>query len=167
MTDLKLLPSLPYELRHELPDVSAVYIVAQDGKALYVGSTVNLRKRWINHHRARLIEPESNTVIAWRTVDVIALRTTETDYVKVLQLAWNSRYIQPVRPAHRLGEVLRCYRICENLSTRELALDIGIPRGTLSRIEHGRSMDGQSFVKVLAWLFADEAKNESRTKEQR
>lgn len=149
-------PSMSYEHHANLPDISAVYAVLCDDEVLYVGSAINLRKRWLNHHRARLIAPLSNTVIVWQITDRQLLRETETKYIKLLKPAWNQKYVKPVCVAHRFGEVIRCHRRLEGLSTRSLALQIGISQGVLSRIEHGRSMDSSTMAKVLAWLFAND-----------
>lgn len=34
----------------ELPSVSAIYHVLHQGRVVYVGQTINLKKRWNNHH---------------------------------------------------------------------------------------------------------------------
>lgn len=44
------LPSVNYEQRQSLPQVAAVYIATEKGSVLYVGQTVDLRRRWRYHH---------------------------------------------------------------------------------------------------------------------
>ncbi|MBD1855165.1 MULTISPECIES: GIY-YIG nuclease family protein [Leptolyngbya] len=34
----------------QLPSISAIYRVWYQGRVIYVGQTVNLKKRWQNHH---------------------------------------------------------------------------------------------------------------------
>lgn len=52
----------------------------------------------------------------------------------------------------RLGEVIRLWRKMSDLGIREVAADIGVSHGTLSRIERGEAMDGNTLAKVLVWL---------------
>lgn len=66
----------------------------------------------------------------------------------------------------RIGQVIRRWRRASDAGIREIAQEIGISHGTLSRIERGEPMQGESLAKVLAWLFADEAKNNGK-KERR
>lgn len=57
----------------------------------------------------------------------------------------------------RIGEVIRCYRRITDVGIREVAQEIGVSHGTLSRIERGDQMDAYTMMKLLRWLF--EAKN--------
>ena len=57
----------------------------------------------------------------------------------------------------RIGEVIRCYRRITDAGIREVAQEIGVSHGTLSRIERGDQMDAYTMMKLLRWLF--EAKN--------
>jgi transcriptional regulator with XRE-family HTH domain len=56
----------------------------------------------------------------------------------------------------RLGEVLRKWRRASDLGVREAAKELGISHGTLSRIERGENMDGETLAKVLRWLMEAE-----------
>ena len=58
----------------------------------------------------------------------------------------------------KLGEVIRRWRKTSDLGIREVALEIGVSHGTLSRIERGEEMTGDTLAKVLAWLFTDAGK---------
>jgi transcriptional regulator with XRE-family HTH domain len=53
----------------------------------------------------------------------------------------------------RLGMVLRQWRKMTDRGVREVAAEIGISHGTLSRIERGEPMDGVTLAKILQWLF--------------
>lgn len=52
----------------------------------------------------------------------------------------------------RLGELIRLWRKMKDKGIREIAQDIGISHGTLSRIERGEPMEGETLAKVLKWL---------------
>ena len=58
--------------------------------------------------------------------------------------------------AMRLGTVLRLWRRMADKGVREVAAEIGISHGTLSRIERGEPMDGVTLAKLLLWLFEKE-----------
>lgn len=52
----------------------------------------------------------------------------------------------------RLGELLKKWRIMNELGLRDMAKDLGVSTSTLSRIERGENMDGASLAKILKWL---------------
>lgn len=56
----------------------------------------------------------------------------------------------------RLGKVIRYWRKMADIGIREAAQQIGISHGTLSRIERGEAMEGETLAKVLGWLMARE-----------
>lgn len=56
----------------------------------------------------------------------------------------------------RLGKVIRYWRKMSDIGIREAAQQIGISHGTLSRIERGEAMEGETLAKVLGWLMARE-----------
>lgn len=45
-----------------------------------------------------------------------------------------------------------------DLGIREVAADIGVSHGTLSRIERGEAMEGETLAKVLVWLVGKKVK---------
>ena len=53
----------------------------------------------------------------------------------------------------RLGQILRKWRISQELTLREVAKEIGISHSTLARIEHGEACDSDTIAAVLVWLF--------------
>ena len=55
-------------------------------------------------------------------------------------------------PKTRLGEILRIYLAVNQLTLRPVAKEIGINASTLMRITHGKQMDGETMVKLLAWM---------------
>lgn len=52
----------------------------------------------------------------------------------------------------RLGEVLKKWRLMNEIGVGELAGDIGIAQITLYRLERGRSIDADTLLKILNWL---------------
>ena len=60
----------------------------------------------------------------------------------------------------KLGEVLEKYRWATRMTERELAVAIGISYSTLNRIEHGKTMDGETLSRILVWLLSEEAQRE-------
>ena len=60
----------------------------------------------------------------------------------------------PVSHTRRMiGDVLRKWRRAEDIGVREAAKQMGITHGTLSRVERGFPMDGETLIKILQWLF--------------
>jgi len=70
---LAALPSLPIEDRHALPDTAAIYVVLAGDTVLYVGQSVNVRQRWLAHHRLKQLNERGACRIAWLTVDDTSL----------------------------------------------------------------------------------------------
>lgn len=60
----------------------------------------------------------------------------------------------------RLGTVLRKYRAMAEVPVRDLAQEMGISAPALSRIENGKAMDIQTFMKILEWLTSEDAGKE-------
>ncbi len=54
----------------------------------------------------------------------------------------------------KLGDVLRKWRRASDLNVREAAALLGVSHGTLSRVERGEKMDGETLAKILAWLLS-------------
>jgi hypothetical protein len=76
MTDappLAVLPSLPLEERRDLPDTAAIYFVLAADTVLYIGQSVNVRQRWLAHHRLAQLNEYGGCRIAWMTVDDASL----------------------------------------------------------------------------------------------
>lgn len=64
----------------------------------------------------------------------------------------------------RLGEVIRLWRKMSDLGIREVAQEIGISHGTLSRVERGEPMEGSTLAKVLVWLTTDRKQPKEKLK---
>lgn len=52
----------------------------------------------------------------------------------------------------KLGMLIRAYRHKTDLTLMELAAEIGVGVSTLSRVETGDGMDGETLGKVLVWM---------------
>lgn len=48
--------------------------------------------------------------------------------------------------------MLKIYRCWHDVNIRDGAADIGISASTLSRIENGEKMDGETLAKIIKWL---------------
>ena len=55
----------------------------------------------------------------------------------------------------KIGEVLKEWRYGGRMGIREAAEKIGISHSTLSRIENGKPMDGDTLAKILEWFLHD------------
>jgi DNA-binding XRE family transcriptional regulator len=54
-----------------------------------------------------------------------------------------------------IGKMLRTFRAINNFDLRYLADSIGISASTLMRIEHGRSTDMETWIKVWKFLMRE------------
>jgi transcriptional regulator with XRE-family HTH domain len=61
----------------------------------------------------------------------------------------------------KLGQVIRHYRVFNELALREVSKEIGIGAATLMRLEHGLEPDGRTLAKVLVWLMEAHSTNGS------
>jgi len=69
--DLSTLPSMPLSDRRQFPSVSCIYFAMSSGDVQYIGRSVNLQQRWIQHHRRQYLDANSN--IAWLEISNIGL----------------------------------------------------------------------------------------------
>ena len=54
----------------------------------------------------------------------------------------------------RAGELIRLYRNVENIGIRDFAAELGTSSATLSRVERGEAMSGETLAKILRWMTA-------------
>ena len=60
------LPSLPLSRRKELPKISGIYFALDSLEVVqYIGQSINIRNRWLNHHRQSELDAVGNVSIAY------------------------------------------------------------------------------------------------------
>lgn len=57
-----------------------------------------------------------------------------------------------------LGSMIAAYRKLNRYGVREMAKIIGVSSATLNRVERGEYCDARTLIKIMAWLFAEPAK---------
>lgn len=88
------LQALPLEDKNNLPAISAIYIVYQQDKLLYVGKTSNLKNRWLSHHRlVQFLQAGSDVYIAWFPCDIEQLDTVEDTFIELLEPEFNGQKV--------------------------------------------------------------------------
>ena len=63
----------------------------------------------------------------------------------------------------RIGNVLKKWRVMSELDLRQGAKVLGLGHSTLFRIESGKVPDGETLIKLMAWLFGEDAANGEAT----
>ena len=77
------LPSMELERCSKLPPVTCVYFaIDSTGSVQYVGQTVNLNRRWIQHHRYGLLSKMKSVRIAYLVTDTDSLLSIETKLIQ-------------------------------------------------------------------------------------
>ena len=67
--NLQTLPSLPLEDRRLLPETPGIYFAINSlDQIQYIGRSVNLRQRWLNHHRHSQLEGTGSVRLVWLEV---------------------------------------------------------------------------------------------------
>jgi len=61
-----------------------------------------------------------------------------------------------------ISKMMRLHRATSDKDQKAIAMDIGIPAKTLSRLEGGKSIDQSATIKVIAWLFGDGADEDEK-----
>lgn len=56
----------------------------------------------------------------------------------------------------RISRMMRIHRATSDKDQKAIAVDIGIPAKTLSRLESGKNIDQLAAIRIMAWLFKDE-----------
>lgn len=98
MVDLSLWPQVPVSQRSCLPAESAVYAALSGSRALYIGATKNLRKRWVRHNQLRRLVEEGDSVIAWQLCPVNQLSALERGLIGELKPILNRTLLNLLRP---------------------------------------------------------------------
>ena len=68
------LPSVPLEMRSQLPTIPCIYFGIDSERVVqYIGRSINLQQRWIQHHRQHQLKNMSAVQITWLAVDTLDL----------------------------------------------------------------------------------------------
>lgn len=102
--NLSELPSVYLLEKDKLPNCASIYFVSDSqGQVLYVGRTVNLVKRWREHHRfnqLKRLNRKNRISISWLTCsnDINTLSNLENEFIKLYKppLNW-SKVVLPIR----------------------------------------------------------------------
>jgi hypothetical protein len=82
---IETLPDIPITQRLKLPECHAVYFVLDnDHRVHYIGATINLRQRWQNHKKLKLLSNPNEYRIAWLEVHPDYIRATEDQLISGL-----------------------------------------------------------------------------------
>jgi len=105
MTNLNItladLPSLPLSEHLNLPDVAAIYFALAGDRILYIGQSMSLRQRWLDHHRLTQLRTYEGCRIAWLIVDdTSTLLEAEAAFIKD---------VHPLLNGGRYGEIAGSY----------------------------------------------------------
>lgn len=81
------MPFVLFKDRSQFPDVPGVYVVVDADTVLYVGQTVNLHRRWSQHHRG--LQMRNHHRIYWREAPRTDLNTIEDELIERLSPTLN------------------------------------------------------------------------------
>ncbi|MBD0264255.1 MAG: GIY-YIG nuclease family protein [Tolypothrix sp. Co-bin9] len=99
--------------KDNLPNCPAIYFVSDSSQVLYIGRTVNLVKRWKDHHRFKQLKRfnrKDKISISWITCtnDINAIINLENELIKLYKppLNW-SKVVSPIRKITPLETALQ------------------------------------------------------------
>lgn len=110
MIDFHTAPFLPIADRLALPDVSCVYAAISQDKILYIGATMNLRRRWASHTKLTSLQGYSGVRIHYIEAPIEDLANLEIDLIARFEPVLNGkagRYSGVARLAAELGAETR------------------------------------------------------------
>jgi hypothetical protein len=96
---LDTLPSVAFHKYRELPACPGIYFaLLPNGDAVYIGSTINLQKRWTSHHVFQELEKDGCATIAYYLCKEEALNQLEQIMIQELNPSLNGPwYPRPIR----------------------------------------------------------------------
>jgi excinuclease UvrABC nuclease subunit len=90
------------DLRTHLPPAPGLYFVYDNDELLYIGYAKNIRKRWQNHHRLRMLRQRDGTYrIECEIVTDIGYEKAadlERRAIEAYAPTWNDRKMHPASP---------------------------------------------------------------------
>ena len=158
------LPSLPLEMRSQLPKVAGIYFVFNRRKQVqYIGRSANIRQRWINHHKHSDLRDVGIT-IAWLKLDSTPQIRAEIETAlinlykpplnRIPLIKATSSKSKPTKFSKAFEKVMSRYK----LSGAELAGISGLSAAQVSRFRNGGNLRIDSLEKLL-WALPIEAYN--------
>ena len=157
------LPSLPLERRSQLPTKPGIYFELNNlGQVRYIGRSINIRQRWVGHHRWSELKNIDSGTIAWLEVNSSPEIRAQ---IEVALIDWfNPPFNAPITVvvetsdprlqifARAFKEVMFQYK----LSAVELANASGVSTSQISRFRKGDNLRIDSVEKLL-WALPPEA----------
>ena len=93
--DLSALPSVPLSERSQLPFVSCVYFaIDSQNKVQYIGATINLNQRWVQHHRSSQLFKMESVRVSYLPVDTGSLLEVEKALIQWFKPSLNGSEVQ-------------------------------------------------------------------------
>ncbi len=97
LKEIAALPSIPFAHRRHLPAASGVYFVLEQGQCAYVGQSLNIRQRWMSHHKIAKLREREGVTISWALVDATSLYDVEIYYINLLAANERDLHRSPAR----------------------------------------------------------------------
>lgn len=144
--DLLALPSVPLADRKKLPPIPAVYFAIADDEVQYIGCSVNIRQRWVNHHRAKHLK--ENTIIAYlENINPSLLLSTEKALIEWFNprlngvVIRNGAIIRLLKPKEKQTSqrAVLCIRPFwkEGMTVQKVAKDLGLNMKSVANLRRG------------------------------
>jgi hypothetical protein len=70
-----------FSKRGTLPEYSGIYFVAEGNQIVYIGQSVNIKRRFILHHRAMDFADLNDPRVYWKSCEVKDLQIIEKGYI--------------------------------------------------------------------------------------
>lgn len=126
------LPSVPLTERKDLPAIPGIYFaIDSQGNVQYIGRSVNIKNRWINHHRFKQLQKLDQVNLAWIPCEKDELEAAEAKLIKRFDPVLNDTKSPDLPPGEiRVGSVsvgvftADWYRVACSLNGRSLRANV-------------------------------------------
>lgn len=123
-----------FDDKSHLPNLPAVYFVLGDKQLLYIGMTIDLKQRFLGHHRMSDFLGTAEYILWANPKDNQSLQQAENDFIAAFQPPLNKT--TPTN-ASGLSRKIKHTREQHRMSVAQLSDLLHISRQTLWRIESG------------------------------
>lgn len=65
----------------------------------------------------------------------------------------------------RIGRIIKDWRWANRVNIRDMAKELGVSHSTLSRLESGENMDGETLGRILQWMLEPDPKPAQKKKQ--